>query len=125
MSLSGKVAWITGGGSGIGLAGAVALAGAGARVVISGRDAAKLDAALAQARAQGAPEGTVSAAPLDVADSAAVTRVAGAPPVTVPALAGSGGASPSRMRFPPLDGPDLIPPTTSYLRWIQKKRADQ
>jgi NAD(P)-dependent dehydrogenase (short-subunit alcohol dehydrogenase family) len=78
MSLSGKVAWITGGGSGIGLAGAVALAGAGARVVISGRDAAKLDAALAQARAQGAPEGTVSAAPLDVADSAAVTRVAGA-----------------------------------------------
>jgi NAD(P)-dependent dehydrogenase (short-subunit alcohol dehydrogenase family) len=51
MSLSGKVAWITGGGSGIGLAGAVALASAGARVVISGRDAAKLDAALAQARA--------------------------------------------------------------------------
>jgi NAD(P)-dependent dehydrogenase (short-subunit alcohol dehydrogenase family) len=78
MSLSGKVAWITGGGSGIGLAGAVALASAGARVVISGRDAAKLDAALAQARAQGAPEGAVSAAPLDVADSAAVTRVAAA-----------------------------------------------
>jgi len=78
MNLSGKVAWITGGGSGIGLAGAVALAGAGARVVISGRDAAKLDAALAQARAQGAPEGAVSAAPLDVADSAAVNRVAGA-----------------------------------------------
>jgi NAD(P)-dependent dehydrogenase (short-subunit alcohol dehydrogenase family) len=78
MSLSGKVAWITGGGSGIGLAGAVALASAGARVVISGRDAAKLDAALAQARSQGAPEGAVSAAPLDVADSAAVTRVASA-----------------------------------------------
>jgi NAD(P)-dependent dehydrogenase (short-subunit alcohol dehydrogenase family) len=78
MSLSGKVAWITGGGSGIGLAGAVALASAGARVVISGRDAAKLDAALAQARAQGAPEGAASAAPLDVADSAAVTRVAAA-----------------------------------------------
>jgi NAD(P)-dependent dehydrogenase (short-subunit alcohol dehydrogenase family) len=78
MSLSGKVAWITGGGSGIGLAGAVALASAGARVVISGRDAAKLDAALAQARVQGAPEGAVSAAPLDVADSAAVTRVAAA-----------------------------------------------
>ena len=78
MSLSGKVAWITGGGSGIGLAGAVELAKAGARVVISGRDAAKLDAALAQARTQGAPEGALSAAPLDVADSAAVTRVASA-----------------------------------------------
>jgi NAD(P)-dependent dehydrogenase (short-subunit alcohol dehydrogenase family) len=78
MSLSGKVAWITGGGSGIGLAGAIELAKAGARVVISGRDAAKLDAALAQTRAQGAPEGAVSAAPLDVADSAAVTRVAAA-----------------------------------------------
>ena len=42
MSLQGKVAWITGGGSGIGLAGAVELARAGAKVVISGRSAATL-----------------------------------------------------------------------------------
>lgn len=35
--LNGKVAWITGAGSGIGEAGAVALAGAGARVVLTGR----------------------------------------------------------------------------------------
>jgi NADP-dependent 3-hydroxy acid dehydrogenase YdfG len=35
--LSGKVAWVTGGGSGIGLAGAEELVKAGARVVISGR----------------------------------------------------------------------------------------
>ena len=35
--LDGKVAWITGAGSGIGEAGAVALAGAGARVVLTGR----------------------------------------------------------------------------------------
>src|SRR5262245_19083257 len=35
--LSGKVAWITGGGSGIGLAGAIELKKAGATVVISGR----------------------------------------------------------------------------------------
>jgi NAD(P)-dependent dehydrogenase (short-subunit alcohol dehydrogenase family) len=35
--LNGKVAWITGGGSGIGLAGAEELVKAGARVVISGR----------------------------------------------------------------------------------------
>ena len=36
-NLKGKVAWITGGGSGIGLAGAEELVKAGARVVISGR----------------------------------------------------------------------------------------
>jgi NADP-dependent 3-hydroxy acid dehydrogenase YdfG len=76
MKLKDKVAWVTGGGSGIGLAGAIELARAGCRVVISGRDAAKLDAALRQAETQGAPAGTVSAAPLDVADSAAVERVA-------------------------------------------------
>jgi len=42
MSLQGKVAWITGGGSGIGLAGAIELAKADAKVVISGRSAATL-----------------------------------------------------------------------------------
>jgi NAD(P)-dependent dehydrogenase (short-subunit alcohol dehydrogenase family) len=35
--LKGKVAWVTGGGSGIGLAGAEELVKAGAKVVISGR----------------------------------------------------------------------------------------
>jgi len=39
-NLKGKIAWITGGGSGIGLAGAVELVKAGAHVVISGRTAA-------------------------------------------------------------------------------------
>ena len=37
--LKGKVAWITGGGSGIGLAGALELAKAGAHVVVSGTHA--------------------------------------------------------------------------------------
>ena len=76
--LAGRVAWITGGGSGIGLAGAVELAKAGCRVVVSGRDTAKLDAAVASAEAQGAPQGAIEAAPLDVADLGAVARVAAA-----------------------------------------------
>jgi NADP-dependent 3-hydroxy acid dehydrogenase YdfG len=76
MSLGGKVAWVTGGGSGIGLAGAVELAKAGARVVISGREAGKLDEAIANATRRGAPAGSISAAPLDVADRAAVDAVA-------------------------------------------------
>ncbi len=75
-SLAGQLAWITGGGSGIGLAGAIELAKAGCRVVVSGRDSAKLDRAVAAAEARGAPHGTVAAAPLDVADAAAVARVA-------------------------------------------------
>jgi NAD(P)-dependent dehydrogenase (short-subunit alcohol dehydrogenase family) len=77
-ALAGQLAWITGGGSGIGLAGAVELARAGCRVVISGRDAAKLDAALDAAHGRGAPPGMVTAMPLDVADSAAVEHVAAA-----------------------------------------------
>ncbi len=76
MNLKDKIAWVTGGGSGIGLAGAVELAKAGCRVVISGRDAAKLDAAVLQAESQGAPAGSVSALPLDVADGAAVSKAA-------------------------------------------------
>ena len=76
MNLQDKVAWVTGGGSGIGLAGATELAKAGCRVVISGRDAAKLDAAVRQAEAAGAPADAVTTAPLDVADAAAIERVA-------------------------------------------------
>jgi NAD(P)-dependent dehydrogenase (short-subunit alcohol dehydrogenase family) len=71
-----KVAWITGGGSGIGLAGAVELARAGCRVVISGRDEAKLHAAIGVAEEKGVAPGRISAAVLDVADSAAVHAVA-------------------------------------------------
>src|SRR5207342_622686 len=74
-ALAGQVAWVTGGGSGIGLAGAIELAKAGCRVIVSGRDAAKLDTAIAGSEARGAPPGSISAAPLDVADAAAVARV--------------------------------------------------
>ena len=70
--LSGKVAWITGGGSGIGLAGASELAQAGARVVISGRTETKLRAAEKQLKALGDVEVTL----LDVADKKQVAQAA-------------------------------------------------
>jgi NADP-dependent 3-hydroxy acid dehydrogenase YdfG len=71
-SLRGKVAWITGGGSGMGLAGAVELARAGARVVISGRNLKTLGPAEKELKAAGEGE----AVPLDVSDRDAVGRVA-------------------------------------------------
>ena len=50
-TLDGKLAWITGGGSGIGLAAAVEFARLGAKVAISGRTRATLDAAAQQVKA--------------------------------------------------------------------------
>ena len=70
--LKGKVAWITGGGSGIGLAGALELAKAGARVVISGRTQRTNESGLAQLKAVG----DADAIQLDVSDKTAVTRAA-------------------------------------------------
>ncbi|TAK82864.1 MAG: SDR family NAD(P)-dependent oxidoreductase [Betaproteobacteria bacterium] len=70
--LAGKVAWITGGGSGIGLGGGIALARAGAHVVISGRNRETLAAAEKQLRAAGRGE----AIALDVADKEEVAKVA-------------------------------------------------
>ena len=71
-SLKGRVAWITGGGSGIGLAGAIELVKVGAHVVISGRNAATNAAALAQLQELGSTEAVL----LDVADKHAVKAVA-------------------------------------------------
>ena len=71
-SLKGKVAWITGGGSGIGLAGALSLAREGAQVVITGRTKSSLDSGLAEVKKVGSAEAML----LDVADREAVLRVA-------------------------------------------------
>lgn len=72
-TLKGKIAWITGAGTGIGLAGAQALAAAGAEVVMSGRRADVLEREVAAIRRAG---GRAEAEPLDVSDAAAVERVA-------------------------------------------------
>jgi NADP-dependent 3-hydroxy acid dehydrogenase YdfG len=69
---SGKVAWITGGGSGIGLAGGLELARAGIHVVISGRSHETLAAAEKAIKAVGSCE----AITLDVGNKQAVARAA-------------------------------------------------
>ena len=71
-NLKGKIAWITGGGSGIGLAGAVELVKAGAHVVISGRTAATNANAEKTLKALGSAEAIL----LDVADKTAVKAAA-------------------------------------------------
>ncbi len=73
MSLKGKIAWITGAGTGIGNAAALELAKSGAMVVISGRRKDVLDAAVKEIVAAG---GTCEAAPLDVSDKGSVAKVA-------------------------------------------------
>ena len=70
----GRVVWITGGGSGIGLAGGIELARAGAHVIISGRSAETLKKAEKELKAAGSCE-TIA---LDVADQKEVANAAAA-----------------------------------------------
>lgn len=71
--LTGKRAWITGGGSGIGEASAHSLAASGAEVLVSGRRKEPLDAVCAAIKANG---GTAYALPLDTTDKQAVQDAA-------------------------------------------------
>ncbi len=71
--LAGRVALVTGGTSGIGLAIAGALAGAGARVVVSGRSRERGAAALAALEERGL---TAEFRPCDLADAEAVSDLA-------------------------------------------------
>jgi NADP-dependent 3-hydroxy acid dehydrogenase YdfG len=73
--LQGRIAWVTGGGTGIGRAGALELAAAGATIVVSGRRPEQLAAVVAEIGAAGGKAGAIA---LDVADKAAVARAAAA-----------------------------------------------
>src|SRR5215471_115962 len=72
--LNGKIAWVTGAGSGIGEAGAVALAQAGASVVLTGRRKGALEAVAERIDASGGGKAHVAAA--DLTKAAAVAKVA-------------------------------------------------
>lgn len=67
-TLDGQIAWVTGAGTGIGRAGAVALAEAGAVVTLSGRRTAQLEDVAKRITDAG---GAAHVAPLDIADLAA------------------------------------------------------
>lgn len=69
--LGGRTALITGSGKGIGFGLARGLAAAGARIVLNGRDVARLDAAAATLRAEGA---RIEVAAFDAADPVAVAE---------------------------------------------------
>jgi NAD(P)-dependent dehydrogenase (short-subunit alcohol dehydrogenase family) len=72
-SLTGRLALVTGGSSGIGKGMARALAGAGATVIVLARQAEPLDQAVAEFRATGARAERISA---DLADPTAIDRAA-------------------------------------------------
>jgi len=74
-SLSGQIALVTGAGRGLGLEIARGLATAGAHVLVNGRRAAPLEAAVASIRAGG---GKADAVVLDITDFGAVTRAVAA-----------------------------------------------
>ncbi len=68
--LAGKIAWVTGAGSGIGEAAALALADEGATVVLTGRTVSKLDNVASRM-----PQGSAFVMPADLTDKAQVAKV--------------------------------------------------
>ena len=73
--IKGRIAWVTGGGSGIGEAAAIALAAAGAQVVLTGRRKDALNKVATLIEAQG---GKAIVQPADLTRAAAVDQVAAA-----------------------------------------------
>lgn len=73
-SLTGRVAWVTGGGSGIGQAAATALAKEGATIALTGRRKEPLEQAAAAIEKDG---GRAVIKPADLMNAASVNRIAG------------------------------------------------
>ena len=73
-SLKGKIAWVTGAGSGIGAAAGAALADAGATVVLTGRRREPLEKVAAEIAKAG---GNAHAQPGDLMSASAVEKIAG------------------------------------------------
>ena len=96
--LSGRTALVTGSTSGIGFEIARALARQGARVLVNGRDPARLDAACAELAAS-VPGAAIDPCPFDVSDDPAIDAALGAAPA-IDILVNNAGA---RDRRPFLD----------------------
>ncbi|HUC18109.1 MAG TPA: SDR family oxidoreductase [Acetobacteraceae bacterium] len=73
--LEGRVAWVTGAGSGIGEAASLALAAEGARLILTGRRKAPLEALATRIRAA---NGVAEVEPADLMDKEAVARIGAA-----------------------------------------------
>jgi NADP-dependent 3-hydroxy acid dehydrogenase YdfG len=96
--LKGRIAWVNGGAGAVGLAVSAELARAGAHVIVSGRNAAKLKAVIGKI----AGSGSVEALLVDVSDSASVFE--GAAQIEkhhgrIDILVNSAGVNPSRRHF--------------------------
>ena len=104
VSFDNRVAWVTGGGRGIGRALALALAREGVSVAISSRTDAEIDAVADEVRATGARALAVRADAMSLADTRACARQikAGLGPVDILINNAGGGA-------PPSDDPSLTP----------------
>ena len=68
--LNGRIAWVTGAGTGIGESGAIKLAEAGCKVILSGRRTEMLQTVADKI------QGDVDIEPLDVSDNESVVKVA-------------------------------------------------
>lgn len=73
--LTGRVALVTGGSSGLGFAAAQALARRGAHVVISSRGGDKLDAARTRLASHAAPDAKIAAIPADIRELASLENL--------------------------------------------------